>query len=67
MKESGTYFTLEGKPKMKRKLGRSVCRWEDNIKVSLEMYLEGVVWIYLCQNRNQLLITMDTIMKCRVL
>jgi hypothetical protein len=32
MKERGAYFTLEGNPKKKRALGRSVCRWEDNIK-----------------------------------
>jgi hypothetical protein len=43
MKENGAYFTLEGKPKRKTALERSVCRWEDSIKVSLKMDLKGVV------------------------
>ena len=42
-------------------------RWDDNIKVSLKMCLEGVVWVYLRQNKIHLLIIMDTVMKFRVL
>jgi hypothetical protein len=32
----GLYRILVGKPEGKRPLGRSRCRWEDNIKVDLQ-------------------------------
>jgi hypothetical protein len=67
MKENAIFYTLDGKPKRKKVLGRSMFRWDDNIKVSLKMCLEGVVWVYLRQNKIHLLIIMDTVMKFRVL
>jgi hypothetical protein len=37
-----------GRPKGKRPLGRSRCRWEDNIKVDLrEIGINGAIWIQL--------------------
>jgi hypothetical protein len=37
-KRRGVYRVLVGEPEGKRPLGRSGCRWEDNIK----MYLQEV-------------------------
>jgi hypothetical protein len=37
---------LVGKPKVKRTLGRSRCRWVDNIKMNLrEIGWGGMAWI----------------------
>jgi hypothetical protein len=35
-KRRGAYRVLVGKPKVKRPLGRSKHRWEDNIKMDLQ-------------------------------
>ena len=44
----GVYRVLVGKPEGKRLLGRSRCRWEDNIKVDLqEVRCGGMEWIEL--------------------
>ena len=32
-----SYIVLVGKPEGQRQLGRPRCRWEDNVKVDLEM------------------------------
>jgi hypothetical protein len=40
------YRILVGKPEGKRPLGRSTCRWVENIEIDLrEMGWDGVVWI----------------------
>jgi hypothetical protein len=64
MKWAG-YVTLTGemrnaykifvrKPKGKRPLGVSRCRWKDNIKMYLrEIGWKGVDWMYLTQDREQ--------------
>jgi hypothetical protein len=45
------YKILVGKPEDKRPLGRLRHRRKDNIKIDLH---EGVNWIYLAQDRNDL-------------
>jgi hypothetical protein len=46
------YRLLVGKPEGKRPLGRSRCRWIDNIKMDLlEIGLDVMDWIGLPQDR----------------
>jgi hypothetical protein len=46
--------SLVGKPEWKRPLGRSVRRWEDNIKMDLiKIGWEDVDWTNLTQDRDQ--------------
>jgi hypothetical protein len=48
------YRILVGKPVRKRPLGRSRCRWVDDIKTDLrEIGWDGMGWIYLAQDRDQ--------------
>ena len=49
------YRVLVGKPEGKRPLGRSRCRWEDNIsKLDLqEVGCGGMDWIELAQDRDR--------------
>jgi hypothetical protein len=50
----GVYRSLVGRPEGKRLLGRSKCRWEDNIKLDLgDIGISGVNWIQLAQDRVQ--------------
>jgi hypothetical protein len=44
----GVYRVLVGRPEGKRSLGRTRCRWEDNIKMDLrEIGVDGANWIHL--------------------
>jgi hypothetical protein len=45
-----SYFFV-GKPEGVRLLGRYKHRWEDNIKIDLEIGSEDVDWIHLAQDR----------------
>jgi hypothetical protein len=48
------YSVLVGEPEGKRSLGRSKCRWVDNIKMSLlEMEWGCVDWIDVAQDRDK--------------
>jgi hypothetical protein len=48
------YRVLVEKPEGKRPLGRSRCRWEDNIKIDLqEVRCGGMDWIELAQDRDR--------------
>jgi hypothetical protein len=48
----GVYRVLVGRPEGKRPLGRSRCRWEDNIQTDLrEIEIDGANWIRLARNR----------------
>jgi hypothetical protein len=50
----GVYRVLVRKPEEKRPLERPRCRWQDNIKMSLqELGCGGVVWIELSQDRDR--------------
>jgi hypothetical protein len=56
-----------GKPKGKRPVGRSICRWVHNIKMDLrEIGWNGMEWIDLAQDRDQWKALMNTVMNIRV-
>jgi hypothetical protein len=58
---------LVGRPEGKRPLGRPRRRWEDNVKLDLrETGIDGANWIQLAQDRAQLRICVNTVMKLRV-
>jgi hypothetical protein len=47
--ETGVHRVLVGKPEGKRPLGRTRCRWEDNIKMDLQGVggVMGIGWSWL--------------------
>jgi hypothetical protein len=48
------YSILVGKPEGKRPLGRSICRWESNVKMDhREIGGGGIYWIDQAQARHQ--------------
>jgi hypothetical protein len=52
--KKNAYRILVGKPEGNRPLGRSRCRWVDNIKKDFrEIAWGGMDWIDLAQERNQ--------------
>jgi hypothetical protein len=61
------YRILVGKPKGKRPLGRPRRRLVDNIKIHLrEVGWDGMDWIDLAQDRDQLRALVNTVMNLRV-
>jgi hypothetical protein len=57
------YRILVGKPEGKRPLGRSRCRWVDNIKMDLrEIGYDGITWIKLAQDIDQWRALVNTVM-----
>jgi hypothetical protein len=55
------------KPEGKIALGKSIRRWEDNIKMYLiEITLDSVDWINLARDRDQWQTPVNTIMNARV-
>jgi hypothetical protein len=63
----GVHRVLVGRPKGKRPLGRSRCRWEDNIKIDLrEIGIDGANWIHLAQDRVQWWACVNTAMNLQV-
>jgi hypothetical protein len=61
------YRSLIGKPEGKRPLGRSRCRWIDNMKMDLlEIGLRVVDWIGLAQDRYRWRALVNTVMNLRV-
>jgi hypothetical protein len=61
------YRILVGKPEGKRSLGRSRCRWVEDIKIDLrEIGWEGMEWIDLTQDRDQWRALVNTVMNLRV-
>ena len=63
----GVYRVLVGKPEGKRPLGRSTCRWEDNIKMDLqEVGCGGMDWIELAQGRERWRALVNAVMNIRV-
>ena len=56
-----------GKPEGKRPLGRSRCRWEDDIKIDLkEIWWVGVNSILLVKDRKKWQAVVKTVMNHRV-
>jgi hypothetical protein len=61
------YRLLVGKPEGKRPLGRSRCRWIDNIRMDLlEIGLSVVDWIGLAQDRYRWRVPVNVVMNLRV-
>jgi hypothetical protein len=66
-KGRGLYRVLVGKPGVRGPLGRSRCRWEDNIKMDLqEVEWEGVDWIDMAQDRDRWRAVVNAVMNLRV-
>jgi hypothetical protein len=58
---------LVGNPEGKRRLGKSRCRSEDNIKMDLrEIGWEGVDWIHVPQDRDRWWAVLNGITNLRV-
>jgi hypothetical protein len=56
-----------GKPEGKRQLGRPRCRWVNNMKMDLrEVGWDGMDWIDLVQNRDQLRTLLNTVINFQV-
>jgi len=63
----GVYMVLVGHPEGKRPFGRPRCRWEDNIKMHLQVVgCGGVDWIELAQDRDRWLARVNGVMNLRV-
>jgi hypothetical protein len=61
------YRVLVGRPEGKRPLGRSRCRWEDNIKMDLrEIGIDRANWIRLAQDKVRWWVFVSTVMNLRV-
>jgi hypothetical protein len=57
-----------GRKEGKRPLGRYRCRWEGNIKMSLQKVGEGDMdWIDLAQDRERWWVLVNAVMKLQVL
>jgi len=63
----GMYRVLVGKPEGKRPLGRLRRRWEDNIKLDLQVVgCGGMDWIELAQDRDRWWALVNAVMNLRV-
>jgi hypothetical protein len=63
----GVYGVLVGRPEEKRPLGRTRCRWEDNINMDLrERGIDGANRIRLAKDRVQWRAVVSTVMNLRV-
>jgi hypothetical protein len=61
-----SYRILVGKPEVKRLLGRSRCRWVDNIKMDLkEIGWGGMNWMDLAQDMGQQRALVNKVMNVR--
>jgi len=61
----GMYRVLVRKPDGKKPLGRSRCRWEDNIKMDLQEVAWGIQ-IYLAQDKDRWRALVNSAKKLRV-
>ena len=65
--KTSVYRVLVEKPEGKRPLGRSRCRWEDNIKIDLqEVGCGNLDWIDLAQDRDRWRTLVNAVMNLRV-
>jgi hypothetical protein len=63
----GVYRVLVGKPEGKRPLGKSMHRWQDNIKMDLqEVGCRGMNWIDLAQDRDRWRTLVNAVINIRV-
>ena len=63
----GVYRVLMGKPKGKRPLGSPRRRWENNIKMDLQVVgYGGIDWIELAQDKDKWWALVNAVMKLRV-
>jgi hypothetical protein len=63
----GVYRVLVGKPEGKRPLGRTMRRWEDNIKMDLqEVGCRGLDWSELAQDRDRWRALLNVVMNLHV-
>jgi hypothetical protein len=66
-KKRNAYWILMGKTKGNRPLGRSRCRWKDNIEMDLrKMGWGDMDWIALTQDREQWRALVNTVMNLQV-
>jgi hypothetical protein len=66
-KKRNVYRILVDKREGKRPLGRSRCRWVDNIELdSRETRLGGMDWIFLAQDRDMWRALVNTLMNIQV-
>jgi hypothetical protein len=67
LEKRNAYRILVGKPEGRRPLGRSTCRWVDNIKIDLrEKVWDGVDWVHLAQDRGQWRALVNTVTNLQV-
>jgi hypothetical protein len=67
MEEMNAYRLLVGKPEGKRRLGRPIRRWVDNIRADLgEVRWGDVDWICLAQDRNRWRALVSSVLNLRV-
>jgi hypothetical protein len=64
--ERGVHRVLVGKPEGKRPLGRPRCRWEDNIKMDVEVGGGRGDWMELAQDRDRWRALVSTVKNLRV-
>ena len=63
----GVHRVLVRKPEGKRPLGRHRRRWDDTIKIDLQVVGYGVMdWIELAQSRDRIQACMNAVMNLRV-
>jgi hypothetical protein len=63
MGERGSvYRVLVGKPDGRRSIGRTTCRWEDNIEMDLQVVGRGMDWIDLAQDTYRWPALVDAVM-----
>jgi hypothetical protein len=66
-RDKDAYRILVRNPEGKRPLGRPRHRWVDNIKMDLrEIGCDGIDWIDLAQDMDQLRALVNAVMKLRV-
>jgi hypothetical protein len=62
-----SYKVFIGKPEEKRPLGRSILRWDDNIRIDLmKIRWEGIALVHLAQERDQWWAPVNIVMNLKV-
>jgi hypothetical protein len=62
----GAYRILVGRPEGRRQLGRPRRRWEDNIKIDLQVVGWRMDWIELAQDRDRWWAVVNAVMNLQV-